>query len=406
MGKIKTYAIVGCGGRALAMFARPLVEKFSRTAKLVGLCDINPGRLDLFNRKLKTNIPTFTKFEPMVEQTRPNVVIVCTKDVLHHKYIVKALKLGCDVISEKPMVINPSQCREVLKTEKQTGRKVTVTFNYRFSPYATKIREIVAKGIIGKIISADYNYLLDREHGADYFRRWHRRKEDSGGLLIHKSTHHFDFLNWVFDQQPETLFAFGSRQFYGPTRKKHGERCSTCDYAKECNFFIDIKSPKLRELYADNERFDGYQRDLCVFSKEIDIEDTMTAVIRYSKGTQLTYSLNAHCTYEGWRMILNGTEGRLEAEYWKKGPLVTNLPTIKIYRWKEKPEIIPIKTPAREHGGADPLLQARLFGPPKPDPMGLMASSRAGAYSILTGVAANKSIATGKPVKISSLLKL
>ena len=102
----------------------------------------------------------------------------------------------------------------------ETNReKVTVTFNYRFTPYVSKIKELISKGAIGKILSVDFEWILDARHGADYFRRWHRNKANSGGLLVHKATHHFDLVNWLINQEPETVFAFGGLNFYGPKTK-------------------------------------------------------------------------------------------------------------------------------------------------------------------------------------------
>ena len=57
--------------------------------------------------------------------------------------------------------------------------------------------------------------MLDTSHGADYFRRWHREKDKSGGLLVHKSTHHFDLVNWWLASSPKTVFAMGGLRFYG-----------------------------------------------------------------------------------------------------------------------------------------------------------------------------------------------
>ncbi len=407
----KRYALVGCGGRGLGMFAAPLVQNFKDSAELAGICDINPGRMEYLNRILGTAIPAFRDFDAMMKAVKPDTVIVCTVDALHHEFIVKALERGCDVISEKPMTINEVQCRQVLEVEKRTGRKVTVTFNYRFAPYVTRVKELLAAGAIGRVISVDFNYQLDRSHGADYFRRWHRQKKNSGGLLVHKSTHHFDIVNWFLAQDPVEVFAFGSRQFYGPTRAERGENCRTCAHTKTCEFYFDINTPTVvgtlldnKELYAKVEHHDGYLRDRCVFADDIDIEDTMTLTARYSGGTQLAYSLNAHCAYEGWRMALNGSEGRIEAEEWHSGPYVRkDHQDIRVVRWNRPVETVSIAVSHEAHSGGDVRLHKMLFAGAQPDPLGHMASSHAGAMSILTGIAANHSIARGQPVRIADL---
>jgi predicted dehydrogenase len=414
--KVTRYVLVGCGGRGISMFAQPIVKNFADKAALVGICDVNEGRMAYLNRSLGTKVPAYKDFDRMMKETKPDVVIVSTKDSLHHEFILKAFEAGCDAISEKPMTTDDAKCRAVLAAEKRTGRKVTVTFNYRFVPYVTRVRELLAKKVIGKVLSVDFNYQLDRRHGADYFRRWHRRKENSGGLLVHKSTHHFDLVNWFLAQEPTEVFALGSRQFYGPTRKERGKTCRSCKHTKTCEFFYDITAPTVvgalidnHELYAKVEHHDGYHRDGCVFDPEIDIEDTMNLTVRYAKGTQMSYSLNAHCIYEGWRMALNGTEGRLECCDWHSGPFVVpdkQPQNITIYRPDRSVETIGVLVDhSSGHGGGDSRLHKMLFDQPQPDPLKHMASSRAGAMSILTGIAANHSIASGKAVRIADLLK-
>ena len=209
----------------------------------------------------------------------------------------------------------------MLEAERRTGKTITVTFNYRFQPYVTRAKELIRAGAIGDVLSVDFEWLLDRSHGADYFRRWHRRMENCGGLLVHKSTHHFDLINWWIEDEPALVSAFGERRFYGPTRAERGERCSTCSHTKTCEFFKDYAhDPNYKALYFDAEHEDGYWRDGCVFSDDIDIYDTMSVSARYRRGILLSYSLNAHCAYEGWRAAINGTRGRMELLEIESGP--------------------------------------------------------------------------------------
>src|SRR5699024_9582512 len=110
--------------------------------------------------------------------------------------------------------------------------------------------------------------------GAEYFRRWHRHMKNSGGLLVHKSTHHFDLVNWWLEDEPDEVNAFGTRSYFGPNRENRGERCLTCDFKDTCEQYFDIEANEMvREYYYDNEQEDGYIRDKCVFGDDIDIYD-------------------------------------------------------------------------------------------------------------------------------------
>ncbi len=388
------------------MYCRSLVQDYADVASLVGLCDLNQPRMDLCNRYLGTSIPTFKDFREMLRRTEPDTVIVTSIDSTHHRYIVEALEFGCDVITEKPMTIDDEKCGAILAAERRTGRKVTVTFNYRYVPHHGLIRELIRDGAIGRVLSVDFHWYLDTVHGADYFRRWHRRMENSGGLLVHKACHHFDLVNWWIGSEPAEVFAWGERAFYGPTRTERGERCLTCDYKGTCEVYLDLTaSDHLRELYLNAESEDGYYRDRCVFSEEIDIYDTMAAAVRYRSGTLMSYSLNAFMPYEGYQVAFNGDRGRLEVVAVERAPGAG--PSLQMRLVSHGRPVQAIETPAEagEHGGGDRRLRDALFRDGPPDPLNRLADSWAGAMALLTGVAANKSIATGQPVKIERLLK-
>jgi predicted dehydrogenase len=173
-------------------------------------------------------------FGKMLAEKKPDTVIVCTKDSTHDDYICRSLQAGCDVITEKPMTTDATRCQKIVDTVRETGQQLRVTFNYRYSPPKSQVKELLTSGTIGRILSIDFQWMLDTYHGADYFRRWHRHKKNSGGLLVHKATHHFDLINWWISSIPQWVFASGERVFYNELQAKHyglqdhGERCQDC----------------------------------------------------------------------------------------------------------------------------------------------------------------------------------
>ena len=401
---MKRYAIVGTGSRGITSYAEPLIMEYGDCADLVAVCDKNIKRAQLVSELTKQEIPAYTDFDQMLEVHQPDVVIVTTKDCFHEEYIVKALEHDCDVITEKPMTTNASMCHSILQTEKRTGKKVTVTFNCRFFPFYVRIKELIASGLVGDIFSVHFEWLLDTVHGADYFRRWHSVRANSGSLLIHKATHHFDLVNWFLEQEPVKVNAFGTRRFYGDDRHPHGERCLTCPYKGTCEYYLDLsvaENGMLKKLYLNCEDQDGYMRDRCVFSNEIDIEDSVSVNVRYSGGTVMSYSLTAHSPYECMKIVFNGEKGRLEAD------TAFGQDTIVFYnRMGERLSIDRGRTMSRPggHGGSYPLLRDRLFRGYTSDPLNQMADTRAGAMSIGIGIAANMSMAEDRAVYLSEFL--
>jgi len=424
----KRYVQVGTGGRA-RFFYESVASTYSETSEIVGFCDISQTRMNYANTLLGRHghpqVPTYhyTEFDKMLDDLKPDFVIVTTVDRTHHDYIIRSMERGYDVISEKPMTIDEEKAQQIIETQKRTGKTLRVTFNYRYAPHNTKIKELLSSGVIGEVFSIHFEWLLNTQHGADYFRRWHRNKYNSGGLLVHKSTHHFDLVNFWLDSYPKTVFAFGDLNFYGmKNAEKRGvdkfySRSYGSEVAKNDPFSIDLESnEELRELYLKAEEDSGYIRDRSVFSDDISIEDTLGAVVKYNSGTILTYSLNAYMPWEGFNISFNGSKGRIEMQIIEKsyinaggekedeGALV--LQSITVHPMFGKPYPVEIEQVEGGHGGGDPVLLNDIFGVPEHDPYNRAASHIDGAMSILTGVAANKSIASGRSINVQDLIEI
>jgi predicted dehydrogenase len=429
------------------MYITALVGKHADVGELCAICDTNQSRMDYWNKYIaeKYNhpaVPTYkaADFDRMIAEQKPDKVIVTSVDRTHHKYICRAMELGCDVITEKPMTIDVEKCQQIIDTQKRTGRKVTVAFNYRYSPRNTKVKEVIRSGIVGTITSVHFEWALSTCHGADYFRRWHRDKSNSGGLLVHKSTHHFDLVNWWLDSEPDTVFAMGALRFYGKANAEERNeeytyfRTRNVEAAKNDPFrYIGPQDPHWKDvfdsIYFGSEKEDDYFRDLNVFNDGINIEDNMGVMVHYKNKAILTYSLNAHAPWEGYRVTFNGTKGRLEVNCVEvssyKSRATDEFETIDYpgarllegTRGDLAPEILfqphwgqpyvidyPEVAADADHGGGDELILQHLFRGVKEDPLGHAANNIDGAKSILVGIAGNKSMQTGQPVKVESLI--
>ena len=422
----KRYALVGTGGRSW-MFTQALLTEYKDTSELVALCDINSHRIAHYNERFaKMDLPQVTgfsssEFDLMIKKTKPDTVIVTSIDRTHHQYIIRALEAGCNVITEKPMTIDLDKCQQILDAVERTGKSVRVTFNYRYAPARSRLKELLMAGTIGQVKSVHFEWLLDTSHGADYFRRWHRDKRNSGGLMVHKSTHHFDLVNWWLNSVPKTVFGFGDLAFYGRANAEaRGENYpytrGSCDAAAGDRFALDMRNkPNLKDMYLDAEKEDGYQRDQNVFGDGISIEDTMSVLVKYASGAQMSYNLIAFSPYEGYHIAFTGTKGRIElteneASYvsgsdTKLNEGKTEGTRLVVYPHFEKGYEVEVPVAAGGHGGGDARLLDDIFAPtPDEDPLGRAADHRDGALSILTGIAANQSFATGLPVQTKDLL--
>lgn len=146
----KKYAMIGLGGRS-SFFYTALAKDFKSTSVIVGLYDTNQTRMDVANANLgflsypSAPIPTYKAqyFDKMMVETKPDEVIITTMDRTHDIYIIRALELGCNVITEKTMTIDEVRSKAIIDAVDKTGKKVRVTFNYRYAPHNTKVFELL-----------------------------------------------------------------------------------------------------------------------------------------------------------------------------------------------------------------------------------------------------------------------
>ncbi len=436
-------ALIGTGGRS-EMYIRAIFGNYASTAELVAFSDVNPGRVEFYQKLIQElGAPgPVDSFDPadltaFIQANNIDRVVVTTPDYTHADYIVEALQAGADVVVEKPLTIDAEGCRRITKAVQETGRNVVVTFNYRYSPRNSALKEIIQSGVIGKVTSIDFSWVLDTVHGADYFRRWHREKKNSGGLLIHKASHHFDLVNWWIDDVPERVFASGGLKFYGDKnaaerglgpRPERGTPDADAPAAAEKDpFTLDLREDeRLKALFLDNEHYDGYRRDQDVFTGGITIEDNLALVVEYQGGPRLSYSLNAHSPWEGYRVAVNGTEGRAELEVVERAAVTSstdkktvvdpsatpieeddairrNGERLVVQRHWEAAYEVPIVNGEGGHGGGDELLLSDLFNGPGEDPLGRPSGYLDGLRSVSVGIAGNRSLESSLPVRIEDL---
>ena len=435
MGRTR-YALIGTGSRA-QMYLEALAEAHADDGVLVAVADTNPGRIEWsLNRHPALGDPR--RFEPselasVIRELDVDRVIITSPDSTHADLTVSAADAGADVVVEKPLTTTDDGVRRITEAVERSGCAVTLTFNYRYSPRNSALKQIIASGEIGEVTSIHFEWVLDTGHGADYFRRWHRDKSQSGGLLIHKSSHHFDLVNWWIDDVPTRVFASGGLRFYGAANARgrgmgpRPER-GTTDSPLRDRFSLDLRTDEVwRGLYLDQEHLDGYLRDRDVFDDGITIEDNLSLIVDYSRGSTMSYSLNAHAPWEGYTVAVNGTRGRAELTVIERGSVLEDEEGRTVVDPSARPDLIaddlarPVSErlvvqqhfrTAREvaipggsggHGGGDAMLLRDVFVGSDDDPLGRTADWTDGVRSMVVGLAGNRSLETGQAVRIGAL---
>ena len=426
----KRYAVCGVSNRAMAMFIGPMLESFSHCAELVGMLDIDPRRFEVCRERVPgtVNVPTYldTEFVKMLAEQKPDVLIVTSIDRTHVDYVIGGLAHGLDVVCEKPMTTNTADAMRILEAEKNSKGKVICSFNYRYTPTHKKLREMILDGKIGRVTHVDLNWYIDIHHGSSYFHRWNRMRENSGSLTMHKSSHHFDLVNWWIDGIPEMVHAFGALNHFGPEgefnpSKKDGRLCRNCEELAKCPYRMRWTNRRNATLQTDDriqyftdppKNYTKYTPDKCIFDSEINIYDTYIANVRYKNGALLNYSANFSTPYEGYRLAINGTRGRLETMEFMGG-VQGSIPPFH-EDGKQYIDYFPIFA-GRErihtvqgwggHGGGDPCILEDIFLGEDPNrKYDILAKSRDGFRAIAIGDAVFESITDGQIKDLRSFM--
>jgi predicted dehydrogenase len=431
----RRYVVVGTGHR-VQMYLDAMAGDHKDDAQLVGMVEPNPGRLSVHLSRLSeagldvTNVITADpdSLERVLKETQADRVIITSPDFTHADLIVRSLDAGVDVVVEKPLTIDPESTRRIAEAAERSGRQVVVTHNYRYSPRNSGLKKLIKNGSIGTPLSVTFEWVLDTSHGADYFRRWHRDKANSGGLLVHKAAHHFDLVNWLLADTPTQVYARGGVKFYGsenaasrgvPPRPERGTH-----EGPRSPWELDLRSdPRLKALYLDSESYDGYQRDQDVFGPGVTTEDNLAVIVDYAQGATLSYALNAHAPWEGYRIAVNGDGGRAELEVVERAAVLTDAAgnvvidpsavpesssrtggeRLTLQRHWEAAQDVKIEEGTGGHGGGDALLLADVFRGAGDDWLERASDWVDGVRSIAVGMAGNESLRTGLPVKIADL---
>ncbi|MFH0939402.1 MAG: Gfo/Idh/MocA family oxidoreductase [Planctomycetota bacterium] len=401
------FIIIGTGNRGLGCFAKGLTgfkgespSEFQARCDLVGLVDSNLLRGQACAKEVGRSIPVFRDVASAQKEVKADWGIVTTPDFTHRNMVVAALESGLNVLVDKPLATSAWECDQIIEAMQRTGKQVRVGHNMRYHDWTLKAAKLVRAGEIGDVISLEAAEVLDYSHGGDYFHRWHSNFSKSAGLLNHKCCHHFDVINWILDDDPIEVSAFGGRSFYRERPAlKHGQRCGECQIGSACPHFFDMNKwdGVYRRIYKETEAEDGYLRDQCVFSERHTINDHESLNIKYRKGTLASFYLLTFSPREFSYFFFTGTKGRLELG----SHSTDDKPYLRILRPDGKVEDLPFATGEGEygHGGADTAMIADILGLPGSEPMQRATPSEARRAVLIADLAARSIAGGGRPVK-------
>ncbi len=282
------------------------------------------------------NIPGSNRFKTWEDVFKKpkfaDAIIISTPDHLHYGPCMEALKLGYDILLEKPISPSERECRDILALTKKTSRIVAVCHVLRYAPYFVKLREIMQSGSIGEIISVQHLEPIEHVHMSHSYVRgnWHNSKATTP-IILAKSCHDMDILRWLINKPAKNVSAFGNLKWFRKENAPAGstDRCMngctierTCPYSALRIYYRDRKRLYVFELSEDKSkhgeaildylRTTNYGR--CVYRMENDQPDHYVNSILFDDGITASFSMEAFTSYEGRRTRVMGSMGDISGD--------------------------------------------------------------------------------------------
>ncbi|HRU04268.1 MAG TPA: Gfo/Idh/MocA family oxidoreductase [Candidatus Brocadiia bacterium] len=396
MKRIK-IGVIGVGGRGSG-FAQSFMQ-YPDLCEVAGLYDTNLARVEAM-AKINgfENVPRFDKWSQFTKAAKYDLVIVTTSDDAHPECVCKALKAGYHVFCDKPLSNTAQGLIDVMEAYDKADRMLLMGFNLRYHNMMRKMKEVAQRGELGDI---KVGTCTHPETGIRYFRRWHKFRSRSGGLVIHKGCHQLDIMNWIIGSYPVEVYAQGDTAVFKGDRKVKG--CHACPDVLTCPFGWGLSykgAQRLEQAYARAKQPDGYACDYCPYADaEGLVPDFYLVTIRYANGARASYN---EIHFSGWHEASFNFFG-------DKAGLTAGQPgdpTVKRVDLLTGEKATYTVDPGEGgHGGADPvMILDMIVSVMKQEPR--LALPEAGCRSSAIGIAAMKSIDEGRPVRIEELVPL
>lgn len=341
--------IIGTGQRCIYFFV-PFIRSFPEKAKLIGIADKDPIRLSSAEQDIGMSLKSYLNYEDLLSDPEIEAVIITTPDSTHREIFEKALSSGKDILCEKPLATTIEDAVHMAKISLGKSNVTQLGFMLRYSPFYTKLKEIVDEGSIGKIEHIKIFETVESYHGATYFRRWHRFVKKSGGLLVHKACHTLDIATWLIGNKPSWVSGKGGINSF---IEKEGTsmHCKDCQFKHNCLASYRFGGWNWNYLNQEERKIiENDDNDLCVYQTAKDSIDNAIVNVKYLNNVNIEYNFSTTGNFQERHFTIQGSSGVIIASQHENNILIsqTNHPDQSIKTYTKRSD---------EHGeGDNPLM--------------------------------------------------
>ncbi|MBR5295333.1 MAG: Gfo/Idh/MocA family oxidoreductase, partial [Clostridia bacterium] len=261
-------------------------------------------------------------------------LVISTPDRVHVPQAVTAMRLGYDLLLEKPISDSREEINLLLKTQKETGKQVMVCHVLRFGPGYRKCKEILDSGVLGRLYAIDASERVVYWHWAQAYVRCIGALAETGHpTILAKCSHDLDLLQFYADSKCDTMSSFGELGFFKAENAPEGaaERCVDCQYIDTCPFsakriYIDLWHKKGEPEYlwpfyracdktpiTEQGLYEGLkEKDVgrCAFRCPVDHADHQMLQMQFENGVKASLKM-VFAARSGRRIVFYGTMGEM-----------------------------------------------------------------------------------------------
>ncbi len=290
--------LIGCGNRTRSVVRE--LRNATEHVEVVALQDPNPHSIAAAHADFGTQAKVYEDFNALVRDPKVAWVMIGSWNCYHAMHAIAAFGAGKHVFCEKPLALTPQDCLAMRNAWKSSGKMFTIGFTLRYSPHYRRMKEIVAAGTIGKILSMEFNETLDFNHGGYIHADWRRKTQWAGSHLLEKCCHDLDIVNWITDSLAIKAASFGGCDLFTSANAHYPERVGAP--AGRTNAFMTWNSP------------DMYGNVINPFNDDKDILDNQVVILQYANRIRATFHTNCCSAIPERRIYICGTDGTLRAD--------------------------------------------------------------------------------------------
>lgn len=375
MKKLKAI-VIGAGNRGIC-YSGIMIKDRERFEVVAVAEPINSRREHIKELYSLPDEMCFTDYKPLLECGKiADFAIIATMDRDHFEPAMKAIELGYDLLLEKPIAPTARECVEITKAANRKGVKVIICTVLRYTDVFRTLKSIIDSGKIGRVMSINHEECVGNVHQSHSFVRgnW-GNSEKSSNMLLQKSCHDIDILQWLIGKRCKSVQSFGTLSYFKRENAPEGspdycvEGCPAgdlCPYNAVKLYFDDKNNGWFRTTcareYAPTDddimkAITGTQYGKCVYKCDNNVVDHQTVNMLFEDDITVTFTMNAF-NRGGRFMHIMGTKGEIRAALDAKTPItVFNLET-------RKDETIPLMAKdgiSGGHGGGDTGIIGSLY---------------------------------------------